>query len=205
MLDVKNLTREQLAGMFDHTFLKAYATKADFEKLCGEAKENGFAMVAINSSPVAMCKELLKDTKVHVGAAIGFPLGQTTIDVKAFETEKAIEEGADEIEAMMKNFRSTPLTSLGGSPVSLIKDFGKLEGIDFVSNENIVLEMPTTSNVIQYFTEEGTKLSIRPSGTEPKIKFYIEVTGSAKTREELAQAKIKTDEKIDVIRQELGI
>ena len=114
-------------------------------------------------------------------------------------------EGADEIEAMMKNFRTSPLTSLGGSPVSLIKDFGKLEGIDFVSNENIVLEMPTTSNVIQYFTEEGTKLSIRPSGTEPKIKFYIEVTGSAKTREELAQTKIKTDEKIDVIRQELGI
>ncbi len=114
-------------------------------------------------------------------------------------------EGADEIEAMMKNFRSNPLTSLGGSPVSLIKDFGKLEGIDFVSNENIVLEMPTTSNVIQYFTEEGTKLSIRPSGTEPKIKFYIEVTGSVKTREELVQAEIKANEKIDSIRQELGI
>lgn len=114
-------------------------------------------------------------------------------------------EGADEIEAMMKNFRSNPLTSLGGSPVSLIKDFGKLEGIDFVSNENIVLEMPTTSNVIQYFTEEGTKLSIRPSGTEPKIKFYIEVTGSAKTREELVQAELKANEKIDSIRQELGI
>ena len=114
-------------------------------------------------------------------------------------------EGADEIEAMMKNFRSNPLTSLGGSPVSLIKDFGKLEGIDFVSNENIVLEMPTTSNVIQFFTEEGTKLSIRPSGTEPKIKFYIEVTGSAKSREELVQAEIKANEKIDSIRQELGI
>lgn len=114
-------------------------------------------------------------------------------------------EGADEIEAMMKNFRTNPLTSLGGSPVSLIKDFGKLEGIDFVSNENIVLEMPTTSNVIQYFTEEGTKLSIRPSGTEPKIKFYIEVTGSSKTCEELAQAELKAYEKIDSIRQELGI
>ena len=53
------ITREQLAGMIDHTFLKAYATKADFEKLCGEARENGFAMVAINSYPVKMCKELL--------------------------------------------------------------------------------------------------------------------------------------------------
>lgn len=114
-------------------------------------------------------------------------------------------EGADEIEAMMKNFRTNPLKSLGGSAVSLIKDFGKLEGVDFVRNENIVLEMPTTSNVIQYFTEEGTKLSIRPSGTEPKIKFYIEVTGSAKTREELVQAELKANEKIDIIRQELGI
>ena len=114
-------------------------------------------------------------------------------------------EGADEIEAMMKNFRTNPLTSIGGSPVSLIKDFGKLEGIDFVTNENIVLEMPTTSNVIQYFTEEGTKLSIRPSGTEPKIKFYIEVTGTAKTRSELKQAEVKANEKINAIRQELGI
>ena len=114
-------------------------------------------------------------------------------------------EGADEIEAMMKNFRTNPLKVLGGSPVSLIKDFGKLEGIDVVSNENIVLEMPTTSNVIQYITEEGTKLSIRPSGTEPKIKFYIEVTGTAKSREDLEQAEIKANEKIDIIRQELGI
>lgn len=114
-------------------------------------------------------------------------------------------EGADEIEAMMKNFRTNPLKVLGGSPVSLIKDFGKLEGLDVVSNENIVLEMPTTSNVIQYITEEGTKLSIRPSGTEPKIKFYIEVTGTAKSREDLEQAEIKANEKIDIIRQELGI
>ena len=65
--------------------------------------------------------------------------------------------------------------------------------------------MPTTSNVIQYFTEEGTKLSIRPSGTEPKIKFYIEVTGTAKTRSELKQAEVKANEKINAIRQELGI
>ena len=84
--------------MFDHTQLKAYATRADFEKLCNEAKEYGFAMVAINSYPVRLCKELLKGSDVHVGAAISFPLGQTTIDVKAYETLKAIEEGADEID-----------------------------------------------------------------------------------------------------------
>lgn len=114
-------------------------------------------------------------------------------------------EGADEIEAMMKNFRINPMETLGGSPVTLIKDFARLEAIDFIRNEQVALEMPTTSNVLQYFTEEGTKLSIRPSGTEPKIKFYIEVKGSAKTREELTHAEAKADTKINAIRQELDI
>lgn len=95
---METMTRKKLAGMMDHTFLKAYATDKDFEKLCGEAKEHGFAMVAINSSPVKLCKALLKGTEVHVGAAISFPLGQTAIETKVFETKKAIEDGADEID-----------------------------------------------------------------------------------------------------------
>lgn len=115
-------------------------------------------------------------------------------------------EGADEIEAMMKNFRVDPMTSLGGSPVTLVKDFAKLEAIDHLHGEHISLEMPTTSNVLQYFTEEGTKLSIRPSGTEPKIKFYIEVKGGlAKTREALEEAEEAANRKISAIREELGI
>lgn len=114
-------------------------------------------------------------------------------------------EGADEIEAMMKNFRAQPLTTLAGSPVTLMKDFAKLEAVDYVRGENISLEMPTTSNVLQYFTEERTKLSIRPSGTEPKIKFYIEVKGTAKTKEELAAAEEAATGKINAIRKELGI
>ncbi len=92
------ITKEELAGMFDHTVLKAYAAHADFDLLCKEAEKNGFAMVAINSAPVKYCKELLKGTKVHVGAAISFPLGQTTVETKVFETEKAITDGADEID-----------------------------------------------------------------------------------------------------------
>ncbi|MBO7697531.1 MAG: deoxyribose-phosphate aldolase, partial [Erysipelotrichaceae bacterium] len=92
------MTEKELCAMFDHTQLKAYATKVDFEKLCAEARQYGFAMVAVNSYPVKLCKELLKGTSVHVGAAISFPLGQTTIDVKVYETEKAIEDGADEID-----------------------------------------------------------------------------------------------------------
>jgi phosphoglucomutase len=114
-------------------------------------------------------------------------------------------EGADEIEAMMRNYRANPMTSLSGSPVTLTKDFAKLEAVDYVHNEHVALEMPTTSNVLQYFTEEGTKLSIRPSGTEPKIKFYIEVRSAVKSREELVQAENEVNVKINNIRQELGI
>ena len=92
------MTEKELCKLFDHTNLKPFLTKADFEKLCNEAKELGTAMVAINSSPVTMCKELLAGTDVHVGAAIGFPLGQTTIETKVFETVDAIRNGADEID-----------------------------------------------------------------------------------------------------------
>lgn len=92
------MTKEELASMFDHTFLKAYASRDDFIKLCDEAKDIGAAMVAINSEPVKLCKELLQGTNIHVGAAISFPLGQTTLDIKLAETKQAIDDGADEID-----------------------------------------------------------------------------------------------------------
>lgn len=114
-------------------------------------------------------------------------------------------EGAEEIAAMMKNFRNNPLTKIAGSDVILLKDFASLEAIDFVSKENITLSMPTTANVLQYYTEDGTKLSIRPSGTEPKIKFYIEVVGKAESREALKEAEKIAEKKIELIRRELDI
>ena len=115
-------------------------------------------------------------------------------------------EGADEIEAMMKNFRANPMKELAGSPVILSKDFVKLESVDYVKEEVTTLEMPTTSNVLQYFTEDGTKVSIRPSGTEPKIKFYIEVQGSPiSSREEILQAEAQADEKINAVKEFFGI
>lgn len=92
------MKREELSKMFDHTLLKADATDDDFVKLCEDAKFIGAAMVAINSCQVSLCKKLLEGTDVHVGAAISFPLGQTTLEVKLFETKKAIEDGADEID-----------------------------------------------------------------------------------------------------------
>ena len=93
-----HLTEKEFANMIDHTLLKPYASKADFEKLCNEAKMYGFKMVAINPALTEFCAELLKDSEVNVGAAIGFPLGQTTLECKIFETKDAIEKGADEID-----------------------------------------------------------------------------------------------------------
>lgn len=98
MISVSQLTTASLANLFDHTQLHADARREDFEKLCAESREYGFKMVAINPAPVALCKELLAGTPVHVGAAIGFPLGQNGVESKVFETQQAIRDGADEID-----------------------------------------------------------------------------------------------------------
>ena len=113
--------------------------------------------------------------------------------------------GAEEIEAMMKNFRESPLKSLAGSPVVEVLDYAKLEGRWLDKGEVFTLDMPTTSNVLQYKTADGTKVSIRPSGTEPKIKFYIGVRGKVASIEELPSAEAACLDKIATIRQELGI
>ncbi|WP_213992373.1 deoxyribose-phosphate aldolase [Sodalis sp. dw_96] len=96
-----NLTLKELAGLFDHTNLRADATRGDFQKLCDEAREYGFASVAVNSYPVAMCREMLKGSGVLTGAAIGFPLGQTTVEAKVFEAQNAIDRGAQEFDYLL--------------------------------------------------------------------------------------------------------
>lgn len=97
-MDSHSITREQLCQIIDHTNLKPFATHVDFERLCREAKLNRFAMVAINSARVALCKELLAGSHVNVGAAVSYPFGQTTLETKVFEAENAIVNGADEID-----------------------------------------------------------------------------------------------------------
>ncbi len=92
------MNREQMAKMIDQTLLKAYVSEADFKAFCEESAKYRFKMVAINSAPVKMCKEFLKGSDVLVGAAIGFPLGQTSIKSKTEETLNAISDGADEID-----------------------------------------------------------------------------------------------------------
>ena len=113
--------------------------------------------------------------------------------------------GADEIAQMMVNFRENPQKAIDGSPVVLIKDFLKLEQRDMRTGEVTKLVMPATSNVLQYFTEDGTKVSIRPSGTEPKIKFYIEVHDHLDKPENYDAKNDWADAKIDRICESLGI
>ena len=114
--------------------------------------------------------------------------------------------GAEEIVAMMKNFRENPMKELGGSPVILIKDYASLEATDMVNGTKSKLDMPVTSNVLQYFSADGSKVSIRPSGTEPKIKFYIEVRGiKMDNYADYDAANAAADAKIEAIKKELGI
>ena len=94
-------TARQVAAMIDHTNLKAYATEADFRKLCDEARRYGFKSVAVNPYPVRMCREMLAGSGVLVGAAIAFPLGQATVEAKAAEAERAIRDGCQEFDYVL--------------------------------------------------------------------------------------------------------
>ncbi|WP_353121814.1 phospho-sugar mutase [Dysgonomonas capnocytophagoides] len=113
--------------------------------------------------------------------------------------------GAQEIQAMMDKFRNNPLKEIAGSKVITVKDYIPLESKNTITGEVSKMDMPTTSNVLQYFTEDKTKVSIRPSGTEPKIKFYIEVHGKLASRADFTAVNEETDKKIEQICKDLGI
>ncbi len=112
--------------------------------------------------------------------------------------------GADEIVAMMKNFRENPPKSLAGSPVVAIKDYSDLNCKNLKTGEIEKLNFPTTSNVLQFFTEAGDKVSVRPSGTEPKIKFYVEVREDLPSKDQYEETVKKAEEKIDRVLSDLG-
>lgn len=113
--------------------------------------------------------------------------------------------GADEIQAMMVNFRNNPPKQLGGSEIVKIKDYSDLTVKDLVSGKVEKMEMPAFSNVLQYFTADGCKVSIRPSGTEPKIKFYLEVKGKMATADDYDAAGEIAKAKCEAIKKDLGI
>lgn len=128
-----------------------------------------------------------------------------------FSREKGIslvrkgKTGAEEIIEIMKQFRSNPPKEIAGSTVVKIKDYLSLEEKDITTGNVTKLEMPATSNVLQFFTSDGTKVSVRPSGTEPKIKFYIEVHDKLESADQYQAVQDRADAKIEQIKKDLGI
>ncbi|MDR3118339.1 MAG: phospho-sugar mutase [Mediterranea sp.] len=138
--------------------------------------------------------QLLKDIYVEYGFS----------KEKGISIVKPGKSGADEIKQMMAGFRTNPPEELAGSKIIYRKDFLSLKQTN-ASGEVSGLDMPDTSDVLQYFTEDGSKVSVRPSGTEPKIKFYIEVQSPMSSRDGYESANINADEKIKAVMRSLGI
>jgi phosphoglucomutase len=113
--------------------------------------------------------------------------------------------GAEEIAQMMIDFRTSPPVEIAGSKVVTIKDYETLKMTDVATGNVTDLDMPATSNVLQFFTQDGTKISVRPSGTEPKIKFYIEVRGEMKTRADYDATDAAANAKIEAVRASMGV
>ncbi|MDE6395947.1 MAG: phospho-sugar mutase, partial [Muribaculaceae bacterium] len=103
------------------------------------------------------------------------------------------------------NFRANPPKTIDGSEVVLIKDYADLNMTEVKTGNIVKMDFPATSNVLQYFTEDGTKVSVRPSGTEPKIKFYIEVKGKLEKAEDYDAVKAQAEAKIERVKKDFGI
>ncbi|MBR5893848.1 MAG: phospho-sugar mutase [Bacteroidaceae bacterium] len=147
------------------------------------AKENGKTLY-----------ELLLDIYVEYGFS-----KEITVNVV-----KPGKSGADEIRQMMENFRANPLKEMAGEKVVCYKDFKAMKQTDVDGNVTDI-DMPEPSNVLQYFTESGHKVSVRPSGTEPKIKFYMEAKATMNSREDILAATATADAVIEQMKQAMGI
>lgn len=152
-------------------------------EICAYAKDQGKTLY-----------DLLMDIYIEYGFS-----KETTINVV-----RPGKSGADEIQAMMTNFRNNPPKELGGSKVVLVKDYLTLEQRDAEGNVSKI-DMPATSNVLQWFCEDNTKVSVRPSGTEPKIKFYLEVKGTMKCARCYERCNRESAEKVEAIKKTLGL
>lgn len=140
----------------------------------------------------------LYDLLMQIYKEYGFSYEHTINVVKPGKT------GADEIKAMMENFRKNPITTIAGSTVTLAKDFQTLIQRDAEGKESAI-DMPGKSNVLQYFCQDGTKISVRPSGTEPKIKFYVEIKDNMPSAEDYAACIERAKAKVEEVKKSLGI
>ncbi len=178
---------EESYGFLAEDFIRdkdSVSAAALFAEIAAWCKDNGRTIY-----------EMLQDIYVEYGFS----------KEKGISVVKKGMSGAQEIQSMMDNFRNNPLEEIAGSKVILVKDFEILEAKDLITGKISKLDMPATSNVLQYFTEDKTKVSIRPSGTEPKIKFYIEVVDKLPSREDFDKVDAATETKIVQICKDLGI
>ena len=152
-------------------------------EICAYAKDHGKTLY-----------DILMDIYLEYGYSKEF-----TINV-----ERPGKSGADEIQQMMKDFRSNPPKDLGGSVIEITKDYQSLELIKADGSKE-KLDMPETSNVLQWFCTDGTKVSVRPSGTEPKIKFYLEVKDVMNTAAEYKLCEERAEKKIEAIKKSLRL
>ena len=185
-----DITPARLASYFDHTQLRPYATQHDFDVVCEESRKYGFAMVAINPAPVAYCKSLLKDTTVHVGAAISFPLGQTTLEDKTDETARSIANGADEIDyviniTQLKKRNFSYLEQEMAAIVNLCRSHGVVSKVIF---ENCYLTAEEKKELCQI------ALNVRPDYIKTSTGFG---TGGA-TFEDVALMKEQVGDRVKI-------
>lgn len=152
-------------------------------EICAYAKDHGKTLY-----------DILMDIYLEYGYSHEF-----TINV-----ERPGKSGADEIQQMMKNFRSNPPKDIGRSVIDTYKDFQSLE-ITKTDGSKKKMDMPDTSNVLQWFCTDGTKVSVRPSGTEPKIKFYLEIKDTMKSASDFPACEKRAGEKIEAIKKSLGL
>lgn len=178
---------EESYGFLPETFVRdkdAVSSCVLMAEIVAWAKENGKTLF-----------EVLQDIYLEYGYG----------KEKGISVVRKGKSGAEEIAQIMSDFRSNPPKELAGSPIQIIKDYKTLKMTNILNGDITVLDMPATSNVLQYFTVDGTKISVRPSGTEPKIKFYIEVRGEMNSREEYYKADAEANAKIEAARASLGV
>jgi phosphoglucomutase len=178
---------EESYGFLPETFVRdkdAVSSCTLMAEIAAWAKDNGKTLF-----------ELLQDIYLEYG------FGKE----KGISVVRKGKSGAEEIAQIMTNFRNNPPKELAGSDIVVIKDYKTLKQTNVLTGEVSDLDMPATSNVLQYFTADGTKISVRPSGTEPKIKFYIEVRGEMKSRADYNAADAAANVKIEAARASLGV
>ena len=163
---------KKFAKIFDHTILASSTTPEQLKKVCDEAIEYGFCSVAVNTGLVALCAEYLKGTDVKVDAAVGFPLGITTVECKVFETEEAIKNGADEVDYVIN------VGKLKSGDTAYIKD--EMERVVAVCRKHNVISKVIFENC--YLTDEEKRtmckiaLEVKPDFIKTSTGFG---TGSA--------------------------